>query len=113
VGAWAVARPQKTGRDGENFLFLFPGGTASCAFRLAAPRDGIRSILLVGKIPVRDDRSPTTALANLTLLWLDFLTHKTTCAGEMLEKTTCQKICQKRPLRVAACQARRHVERAA
>jgi hypothetical protein len=27
----------------------------------------------------------------------EFLTHKTTCASEMLEKTTCQKICQKRP----------------
>jgi hypothetical protein len=26
-----------------------------------------------------------------------FLTHKTTCASEMLEKTTCRKICQKRP----------------
>jgi hypothetical protein len=31
----------------------------------------------------------------------EFLTHKTTCASEMLEKTTCRKICQKRPLRVA------------
>jgi hypothetical protein len=28
----------------------------------------------------------------------EFLTHKTTCASEMLEKTTCRKICQKRPL---------------
>jgi hypothetical protein len=27
----------------------------------------------------------------------EFLTHKTTCAIEILEKTTCQKICQKRP----------------
>jgi hypothetical protein len=27
----------------------------------------------------------------------EFLTHKTTCTTEMLEKTTCPKICQKRP----------------
>jgi hypothetical protein len=27
----------------------------------------------------------------------EFLRHKTTCASEMLEKTTCRKICQKRP----------------
>jgi hypothetical protein len=28
---------------------------------------------------------------------MEFLTHKTTCASEMLEKTTCQKNYQKRP----------------
>jgi hypothetical protein len=27
----------------------------------------------------------------------EFLTHETTCASEMLEKTTCEKFCQKRP----------------
>jgi hypothetical protein len=26
----------------------------------------------------------------------EFLTHKTTCTSEMLEKNTCRKICQKR-----------------
>jgi hypothetical protein len=34
---------------------------------------------------------------NLEGTILEFLTHKTTCATEMLEKTTCRKICQKRP----------------
>jgi hypothetical protein len=28
---------------------------------------------------------------------LEFLTHETTCASEMLEKTTCEIFCQKRP----------------
>jgi hypothetical protein len=27
----------------------------------------------------------------------EFLTHETTCASEMLEKTTCENFCQKRP----------------
>jgi hypothetical protein len=27
----------------------------------------------------------------------EFLTHQTTCASEMLEKTTCENFCQKRP----------------
>jgi hypothetical protein len=27
----------------------------------------------------------------------EFLTHETTCASEMPEKTTCEKFCQKRP----------------
>jgi hypothetical protein len=30
-------------------------------------------------------------------LGLEFLTHETTCASEMLEKTTCEIFCQKRP----------------
>jgi hypothetical protein len=50
---------------------------------------------------------------SFAVLIAKFLTHKTTCASEMLEKTTCQKIYQKRPLRVAARLARRHVARAA
>jgi hypothetical protein len=32
-----------------------------------------------------------------TFFLLAGVTHKTTCASEMLEKTTCQKICQKNP----------------
>jgi hypothetical protein len=34
-------------------------------------------------------------------LELEFLTHETTCASEMLEKTTCENFCQKR--HVARC----------
>jgi hypothetical protein len=44
---------------------------------------------------------------------LEFLTYKTTCASEMLEKTTSEKFVKKDPLRVAAHLARRHVARAA
>jgi hypothetical protein len=43
-------------------------------------------------------------------VWFEFLTHKTTCTSEMLEKTTCRKICQKRPLRVVARLGRRHAD---
>jgi hypothetical protein len=70
---WAVARPERAAggrgepqKTGANFLFLFPGGTASCAFRLAAPHRGTASDLLACRFrldAVRDDRSPTTALA--------------------------------------------------
>jgi hypothetical protein len=40
------------------------------------------------------DREKSSAT---TIHKFEFLTHKTTCASEMLEKTTCRKICQKRP----------------
>jgi hypothetical protein len=40
----------------------------------------------------------------LLLMYVEFLTHETTCASEMLEKTTCENFCQKN-----GTLARRHV----